>query len=232
MRKIWKSYVDGYNNGIQPQWIQDYVGTKYRPQHNTRVEAIICIAQFFGSAFIVFFWILKSYDPPENKYATFPYEVLCVILCLLNMFFERIHRAFSWRHALNLTVVLDCLTLPPILMQTSGVWAGGNWLTLAYLRVYQVYKPMARLVELNYFDNFLSNFIQECILSTLECLVVVFAIAGTFFVLEGLGDIEGFSDSFVDSGMGGISFFQMVYFSFVTISTVSTLTPLPLSLPL
>jgi hypothetical protein len=35
-----------------------------------------------------------------------------------------------------------------------------------------------------------------------------------------LGDIVGFSDQFFDSGMGGISFFQMIYFTFVTISTV------------
>lgn len=39
-------------------------------------------------------------------------------------------------------------------------------------------------------------------------------------VLEGLGDIHGFADRFMGSGMGRISFFQMIYFSFMTISTV------------
>jgi voltage-gated potassium channel len=51
-------------------------------------------------------------------------------------------------------------------------------------------------------------------------VLVIFTIAGTMLVLEGLGDIEGFSDEFMGSGMGAISFFQMIYFSFMTISTV------------
>ena len=47
---------------------------------------------------------------------------------------------------------------------------------------------------------------------------MIFVIAGTMFVLEGLGDNQGFTDSFAEAGMGGISFFQMVYFSCITIS--------------
>lgn len=50
--------------------------------------------------------------------------------------------------------------------------------------------------------------------------MVVFSIAGTMWVLEGLGDLEGYADQYMLSGMGEISFFQMVYFTFMTISTV------------
>jgi len=40
------------------------------------------------------------------------------------------------------------------------------------------------------------------------------------WVLEGLGDVEGWADEYIHSAMGGISFFQMIYFTFITISTV------------
>lgn len=50
--------------------------------------------------------------------------------------------------------------------------------------------------------------------------MVVFSIAGTMWILEGLGDLEGYADHYMLSGMGEISFFQMVYFTFMTISTV------------
>ena len=54
----------------------------------------------------------------------------------------------------------------------------------------------------------------------LECTTVVFSIAGVMWILEGLGDIDGFSDKYMNSGMGGISFFQMIYYTFITISTI------------
>jgi len=50
--------------------------------------------------------------------------------------------------------------------------------------------------------------------------MVVFSIAGTMWILEGLGDVEGYADQYMIAGMGEISFFQMVYFTFMTISTV------------
>jgi len=49
---------------------------------------------------------------------------------------------------------------------------------------------------------------------------VVFFFSGTMWILEGMGDIPGIADSFMASGMGGISFFQMMYLTFMTISTV------------
>ena len=68
-------------------------------------------------------------------------------------------------------------------------------------------------------DRF-SDMQQQILISFMETVLVVFTISGTFFVLEALGDFEGFYDKFVNSGMGAISFFQMVYFTFITISTV------------
>jgi hypothetical protein len=40
------------------------------------------------------------------------------------------------------------------------------------------------------------------------------------YVVEVLGDFDSFYDIFVDTAMGSISFYQMVYFVMVTVSTV------------
>ena len=49
---------------------------------------------------------------------------------------------------------------------------------------------------------------------------MVFIVSGTMWMLEALGEIEGFTETQLAAGMGPISFFQMVYFTFTTISTV------------
>ena len=40
------------------------------------------------------------------------------------------------------------------------------------------------------------------------------------WIFEGLGDIPGFFDYYMGANMGAVSFFQMVYYTFITISTV------------
>jgi hypothetical protein len=209
-------------DGIHPFWVQEYVGTRYRNAHNLRVEQVLCFAQFFGSLFSVWMWVIKSYSIHNATVSDEIYaiEMGCVLLSFSHTLFERVKFDFSMKHALSFAVFLDCLTLPPLIMQKSGPWAGGSWLTLGYLRAYHCLTPIMRLVELDFFEWMLSDFTQQCIISVLECIVVVFSIAGTFYVMESLGDIKGFSDQFIDAGMGEISFFQMVYFTFVTISTV------------
>jgi len=216
--KIWKFIC----NDTSPFWVQQYVGTKYRQAQNLQVEAVLCFAQVFGSLFSVWMWVIKSYSIHNATVSDEIYaiECMCVVLSFSHTLFERIKFDFSVKHALSFGVFLDCLTLPPLIMQRSGPWAGGSWLTLGYLRAYHCLTPIKRLVELDLFDRILSNFAQYCIVAVLECILVVFSIAGTLWIMESLGDIEGFSDQFFDSGMGDISFFQMIYFTFVTISTV------------
>lgn len=45
-------------------------------------------------------------------------------------------------------------------------------------------------------------------------------ISCTTFVLEALGDVPGFEDSFIDTAMGSVSFFQSCYYAFMLMSTV------------
>jgi len=218
LSSFWKKYS---NNQVCPYWVQQYVGTKYRNAHDYRIEVAVCFADGFGSFILLVIWIQKSYEIHKHENLDhYVIEVICVLFCSTHVCFQRIKHNFGIQNAFSLVMFLNCLTLPPLIMQPFGEWSGGSWLTLGYFRAFHWHATMKRLVELNVYDQILSNFAQQCLIAVLECLVVVFFISGTLYVMEGLGDIEGFSDQFIDSGMGEISFFQMVYFSFVTISTV------------
>mmetsp|Transcript_1266 Transcript_1266/g.1618 ORF Transcript_1266/g.1618 Transcript_1266/m.1618 type:complete len:1377 (+) Transcript_1266:55-4185(+) len=219
-RWIWLNYC--YSRpGVPPRWVQQHVGNEFHSAKHFYVENIMCLAQFFASSTLVWIWVQQSYAQKTIGESEYKLEFFCVSVCFCHALFDRIRNGFSLGHALSLSIFLDCLTLPPIITQGSNsTWAGGSWLTLAYLRTYHCWKPMKRLLETDYFDHIISDFVQECVLAILECILVIFSIAGTLWLFEAMGDIEGFSDQFTDSGMGGISFFQMVYFSFVTISTV------------
>jgi hypothetical protein len=223
---IWRNYFF-LRRGVPPRWAQRHVGSEFRSAKNLDLENGLCIAQFFSSMTLVWIWVKQSYSQREISLPEYRVQFFCVGICFIHALFERMKYGFSVRHALSFSIFLDCLTLPPIITQGSGAWAGGSWLTLAYLRTYQCWTPMKRLLQTNFFDHVLSDFIQECVVAILECILVVFSIAGTLWVMEAMGDIEGFADQFTDSGMGKISFFQMVYFSFITISTVSAPLPLP-----
>jgi hypothetical protein len=97
---------------------------------------------------------------------------------------------------------------------------GATWLNVSYLRVYRICTALTRLSKAGILEPYLSDFNTVLITKIIECVCVIVTIAGTLWIIEGLGDIPGFFDTFIDAGMGKISFFQMCYFSFITISTV------------
>lgn len=69
----------------------------------------------------------------------------------------------------------------------------------------------------------MGEFEQACVLYLLQIVGVTICFSGTMYILEALGDIPGLADYFVETPQGDeISFLQMCYFTFTTISTVSS----------
>jgi hypothetical protein len=98
--------------------------------------------------------------------------------------------------------------------------AGGSYLTFAYLRVYRMNTAFNRLAGTGVLDDYMGEFSIALVQKLVGMIMVIAILGGTFFMFEGLGDIEHFADRFVDSNMGSISFFQMCYFAFMVMSTV------------
>jgi len=220
--KVYAALREAEPEGAPPLWARAFVGTVARPPEAPLLEQVLELAQLFGSSALVWTWISSSYRMGDLSDVSYSIDVLAVVACLSHRWFQSCRYEFSSGHASSLNVFLDCLTLPQVLMRASGHTAyvgGGTWLTLAYLRTFHMLAAVKRMRGLKLLDV-MSDFSQAVFVATLECMNVVFTIAGTMWVLEGLGDIEGFQDAFMNAGMGSISFFQMVYFTFITISTV------------
>ena len=224
--------------GRPPLFVINYVGTSERPPRFTTLARLVDLLEFVGSSFIMCAWVASTYRRGPERGSLHLAELACVAMCATHSLFKHVQSGFSVANACSVGAILDCLTLPAVALRSPllGVGTrnlpalggvareapllGGSWLTLGYLRAYHQTMVVKRVRGVGLLDAALSNFQQEVVIVIAELTLVVFTIAGTMWILEGLGDIEGLSDAFLMSGMGGISFLQMVYFTFITISTV------------
>ena len=214
---VWHRFVwaqNKYGRKLErapPFWIQLYVGTAHRKPHRTKVETVLTFLQFMGSSGLLVTWIVKSYSLGRSL-TVGALEPFFVTICVLHGLFMATRESFSRSAFCTICFFVDCLTLPAVAMQHQG----GYWLTLSFLRTYHMRLSLMKLRDLKIFDEIFSEFEQEVTTALIDTILFASTIAGTVWVLEGLGDIEGLADQFTASGMGAISFFQMLYFSFVT----------------
>jgi len=98
-------------------------------------------------------------------------------------------------------------------------WIGTTWLDLGYIRAYRVLQAYSFLEGTGWLV-WISEFHLALVKMGLRTVALVICMAGASFSLEVLGDIHGFTDDTLESGMGSISFYQCIYWVFTTISTV------------
>mmetsp|Transcript_7239 Transcript_7239/g.8618 ORF Transcript_7239/g.8618 Transcript_7239/m.8618 type:complete len:1441 (+) Transcript_7239:158-4480(+) len=207
--------------GIHAQraWATHYIGTRTTEPIDVRPDAIMRFGQLTCSTITVLIWVQKSYLLGEHKYHYYV-DVLCSIFFLSHLIFALLRYGFSSVYVNGFETFLDCFTITPLILQHASPAFGATWLTISYLRVYRIWTAFTRLAKAGILEPYLSDFNTVLITKIIECVCVIVMIAGTLWIIEGLGDIPGFFDRYIDAGMGKISFFQMCYFSFITISTV------------
>eukprot|EP00931_Biecheleriopsis_adriatica_P073296 TRINITY_DN4760_c0_g1_i6.p1 TRINITY_DN4760_c0_g1~~TRINITY_DN4760_c0_g1_i6.p1 ORF type:complete len:1250 (+),score=172.90 TRINITY_DN4760_c0_g1_i6:109-3858(+) len=186
-----------------------------------RICAVVCyFVQFFATCYLLFAWV-------TNVYRRYVSEIMrqtslaCAFVTLVLWLLSRLRQEFRVSGVWGLSSLIDCLTIVPcIRTYILGVEKETNWLTLHYLRFYFLLHTLFQIRESGMLDrtNMLSQMIVITVLRVL-CLVVM--IAGTIFILEVLGDPSVMSDSFIEtSGGDSVSFFQMLYFTVITLTTV------------
>jgi len=162
---LWHHLCVNPDDGAPPAWVQWGVGTVHRKAWDARPEILLCVLQFAGSLFLVGTWTMKVHAlAPVNEFVYF-LEFLACMACAAHGLFGYVRTGFDKNHAATLGVLLDCLTLPSVVLQHAGAWAGGSWLTLAYLRTYHQWRAMCRLREMMVFDVLLPDMAQEGILA-------------------------------------------------------------------
>jgi hypothetical protein len=196
----------------QPVWAVHYVGTRTTEPVDVRPDALFRAGQLVCSTLTVFIWIQKSYLMRGESNYHFGLEIACCCFFICHHIFSLLRNGFSTSYETSFEGWLDCFTITPMLLQRAHPRFGGTWLTISYLRVYRIWTAFTKLGKAGVLEPWLSDFNIVLITKIIECFCVIATIGGTMWIFEGLGDIPGFFDTYIDSGMGEISFFQSTVF--------------------
>ena len=173
--------------------------------------------QFCTSITAVGLWIGKSYtlEAPSTGQT-----ILEIVFCA----FYATHGILEvMRNEFRLSEVWRVRSFTDVLSGTSllvSLVFQKKWMNLGYVRIYNAHWAFVRLVRSS---QFMSDFQQACLLTFSKFVTLMTIFASTMFLVETLGDIDIFDEStlFTSNEKGKpISFFIMLYYSFVTISTV------------
>lgn len=178
---------------------------------------VLNLVQYCLSTVVVGMWISKSYTLERPTRVEKFVGIACCAYFLLHGVLELFRNEFRISVAYKASTVADvlsCTSLAMALIHQDG------WLSLAYFRVFNAHLSLDRIVRST---QFLTDFQAAC-LKTLSKFVTLMTIsASTMLLVETLGDVYIFDEASLrthnEKGKE-ISFFIMLYYSFVTISTV------------
>lgn len=165
MSKKWHTYCDEAGN--PPLWAQRHVGTPDIKPLNIRLVVVLELGQLVSCAVNIYVWVVRSYAL-RGVYGNV--DILFTLLSCLHSFFLHVKWGFSVSYCFKLPFIIDCLTIPGILLQGWGVTFGGSWLTLAYLRAYAQLTAFSELSDLGVFDVYLSDFSKAAIIKVNACV--------------------------------------------------------------
>jgi hypothetical protein len=167
------------------------------------------------SLLTVLFWIVKSYK--RRVHTTFiGIEFLFGIFYAAFYCLRLLRARLRPRAAFTAYALADLFTFVPLFLQASRL---RTWLNFSYGRALCALWAYEALEVAGAVDN-LSDVRRRLLLFVLRFTALVICFAATMYVFEVLGDPAHVGDRFVATAMGDISFYQMCYFVFITISTV------------
>ena len=196
VHKVWSSRPT-------PSWAHKHFGSPDAKPDVVTLNATLRLYQLCCSTTICILWVYKSYML-ETSTAVYAVECLCCVVFVAHLFYALVNCAWDVGYVMGLEGFLDAFTITPLLMQGMG----GSWLTLAYLRCYRMNTAFNRLAGTGALDSYMSELAVVYVRKLIEFFMVITILAGTFFVLEGLGDVPNFGDKFVKTEMGNLSFFH------------------------
>lgn len=200
-------------NGKLAAFLVNHVGLGSHKPKNHEFVATLFLCQMCASFVIVVLWIFKTYAR-EVSTPVFVVEMVCSVFVAVHYFVNLLK--FAGSNVWTMDAVFDVLTVVPLIVQTSFI---KTWISWSFLRAVRAFKAYARLESSGALDD-VSDFTRAIILAVLKFCALLVCFAGSMFVVEVLGDFDSFYDIFLDTAMGSVSFYQMVYFVMVTVSTV------------
>lgn len=209
------SHIWNLRRWYEIEWIHTFIGTEWFPPVHPGPYAGLKMMQLICSTLTLILWVIETYRQAKDflyvECATLPVYVFAYIV-------EMMKFGLSPRDSLAASNFIDVFTVFPTL---AFVFYGDEkqWLSLSFLRVYTAVDTF-KDVETSGFRIPLSDFSREVVLLSLRSLSMVIMLSGTILTLEILGELPFLEDKFIETEMGGLSFVQMVYWIFTTVSTV------------
>jgi len=205
------------------RFVRLFIGTNRKPQVEKPAFMTTCyILQLVLSIMSVRIFAERTYRRNVSDQSMFSEACMSVFFsfhyCIL-----RLHHEFRPSSAWAFDSFIDNLTIVPVFF--SPKWLSkpeipdtANWLSLNFLRSYRALLAFQRLDKTA--DLLDSELARAVLHSCLRFTALVVCMGGTVMVLEILGPIPGAKDPTLATGMGDLSFIQMIYWIFTTISTV------------
>eukprot|EP00931_Biecheleriopsis_adriatica_P061252 TRINITY_DN36821_c0_g1_i1.p1 TRINITY_DN36821_c0_g1~~TRINITY_DN36821_c0_g1_i1.p1 ORF type:complete len:1281 (+),score=194.53 TRINITY_DN36821_c0_g1_i1:55-3897(+) len=193
-----------------------YVGEGKDPPKRPDPFIALCCLQMLSSMVNLVVWVMRTYQLQglDTNAALTVATVVDIIAWLWNRF----RGEFRWGGLWEINSIVNLLTIVPDLVAAASKTE--QWLTLHFLSIYIVLFCFNLIQKTGYFQ-YNAVLVQMGVRLALQLLCVVTVMAGIVFTLEVLGDPQFLADSYVEIKAGdAVSFFQMVYFIVVSITTV------------
>lgn len=184
-------------------------------RHPMLLNACFTIEMFL-SIWFAMQWVLRSYSHAVTPLARIVDRILCTFF-LVTYMINAMRNSFAVTYTLQPTALITLFTVVPTFIRPLD--DGAQWFSFSYLRIANAVHAYEKLEKTGALRD-VSEMKRGYLVTLLRTLVLVVILAGTTFSLEVLGDPGFFRDSHVTTAMGEISFLQMVYWIFTTISTV------------
>jgi hypothetical protein len=192
-----------------------YIGTpNSQPLHGQFFTAVLTF-QIVASLWETFVAAGRTYAVDE-EWGT---KALDYILCVFFIFafaLNAIKAGFSMGYCFSLVCLVDVFTIIPILFSSVN----SLWLSLKFLRVYRSLAAYENLEKTGFLEKHVPEMTRAGILMLLKTVALVMTMAGIILIVETLGEPEFLESTVIPTAMGEISFWQMMYWIFTTISTV------------
>jgi len=202
---ISQRYLGDY--GLQPQSPNFFVAT--------------CIVHMMSSTVNLVVWVHRTYLGHTTAISNI---ILLLAACIDSIAWLVLRTRGQFRPAelWNMNSVVDLLTIVPTFAShaVTGFDGSGQWLSLHFCSVYSLLNCYELIRSTSVF-RYSAVLVQIAVKLALQLICVVTMMAGLVFIVEVLGDPSFLEDSYIETKAGDpVSFYQMMYFVIISITTV------------
>lgn len=195
--------------------VEQLVGTEDESPRDPWFVHGLHSADLVCSLVVVILWLRKTYMRSVEHWVCVTEWCLCAFF-LTNYMLRLLRAGLAPGAAGSVQSLVDVLTAIPLALQ-GGPYS--TWISFTFLRALCCLWAYEALEASGALDA-VSDIRRRMVVVLLRFMALIVCFAGIMFVLEALGDIGSWGDTFISADMGDISFYQMCYYIFVTISTV------------